>query len=439
MSEEREKGKHLTLEDRYEIQRGLREHRSFSEIAAIIGCSPGTVSKEIQSHRYHKPKHLLPGQYVKPNRCKFRDTCRRRDICHKKRGHKCRIPCRECLRCNELCPDFVDAPCKVESRAPYVCNNCSKSRSCLFERYLYNAEYANREYQTRLHESRKGIDLTRDELAALDALVRPLIRKGQPLVHIYREHAEEIPCSLRTLYGYINHGYLTTRNIDMRRAVRYKKRRKYTEQPKVSYRKKNGHHYRDYLAVIKEAPKKRVVQMDTVEGVKGGKLLQTLLWPENNLMLAFLIDSKEMTNTAATFDYLEGQLGTETFKELFPLVLTDNGCEFADPEPFETSINGGKRTSLYYCEPRHSEQKGELEKNHEYIRYVLPKGMSFEGLTQEKVMLMINHINNTTRPKLHGATPMKKALKTFGKNTVERLGLYLIDPDEICLKPDLLK
>ena len=81
----------------------------------------------------------------------------------------------------------------------------------------------------------------------------------------------------------------------------------------------------------------------------------------------------------------------------------------------------------------------ELEKNHEYIRYVLPKKTTFDDLTQEKVILMINHINNTTRPKLHGSTPMKKALQSFGKNAMERLGLELILPDEICLKPELLK
>lgn len=439
MSEERRKGKHLTLEDRYEIQKGLREHRSFREMADMIGCSPDTISKEIRNHRYHKERHPYLGQYLKPNRCKFRDTCRRRDVCNKKRGHKCRIPCRECLRCNELCPYFIDAPCKIESKAPYVCNNCSRSRSCRFEIYLYNAEYANREYRTKLHESRQGIDLTRDEMAALDGLVSPLIRKGQPLVHIYEEHEEEIPCSLRTLYSYISKGYLTVRNIDMRRSVRYKKRRKNTEQPRISYRKKNGHHYRDYLAVMKEKPGQRVVQMDTVEGVKGGKLLQTLMWPENNLMLAYLIESKEMVHTVSTLDMLEERLGTETFKYLFPVILTDNGCEFADPEPFEKGINGDKRTSLYYCEARHSEQKGELEKNHEYIRYVLPKGTSFDTLTQEKVDLMINHINNTTRPKLHRSTPMKQALEMFGKNTVEKLGLHLIDKDEICLKPELLK
>ena len=436
---ERKKGTHLTLENRQEIQRGLREHRSFKEIADIIGCSPDTVSKEIRNHRYHKIRENRKGVYLKPNRCKYRETCRRKDVCNKKKGHKCRISCRECLKCNELCPDFVDAPCTIEKKAPYVCNNCPKSQRCLFDKYLYNAEYAHKEYREKLLESRTGIDMTRDELAVLDELVSPLIIKGQPLVHIMQAHRDEIPCSIRTLYNYIDAGYLTARNIDMKRTVRYRKRKHHTQQPKISYKKKEGHHYSDYLKLMEENPKLRVVQMDTVEGEKGGKLLQTFLWPENNLMLAYLIDSKEMKNTVAVIDQLEEMLGVEMFQELFPVILTDNGCEFADPELFETGKDGAKRTSLYYCEARHSEQKGELEKNHEYIRYVLPKKTSFDQLTEEKVLLMINHINNTTRPKLHGLTPMKKALQTFGKNAMERLGLEIILPDDICLKPELLK
>lgn len=179
--------------------------------------------------------------------------------------------------------------------------------------------------------------------------------------------------------------------------------------------------------------------MDTVEGNKGGKLLQTFLLRENNLMLAYLIDSKEMKNTVAVLDRIEEKLGTEQFREMFPVMLTDNGCEFADPEMFERGRDGKKRTRLYYCEPRRSEQKGRLEKNHEYIRYVLPKGTSFDGLTQEKVTLMVNHINNTTRPKLHGSTPMKEALKEIDINALEKLGLEVIEPDDICLSPALLK
>ena len=70
MPEERKKGKHLTWEDRHEIQRGLRYHRTFTEIGEIIGCSPDTVSKEIRKHRYHKPVERIRAT---PNRCKHRD------------------------------------------------------------------------------------------------------------------------------------------------------------------------------------------------------------------------------------------------------------------------------------------------------------------------------------------------------------------------------
>ena len=41
--------------------------------------------------------------------------------------------------------------------------------------------------------------------------------------------------------------------------------------------------------------------------------------------------------------------------------------------------NDEVRTRIYYCDPNRSDQKGALEKNHEYIRYVLPKGTSFES------------------------------------------------------------
>ncbi len=435
MPEERRKGKHLTWEDRQEIQRGLREHRTFAEIALMIGCSPDTVSKEIRNHRYHK---TMKGLFTKPNRCKHRESCRKRNICGKKGIHKCRIPCRECSSCNSRCPDFEDYPCQIENKPPYVCNACSKSRSCLFDKYLYNADYANREYQEKLRESRRGIDLTREELIALDELVSPLIRKGQPVTHILEEHREEIPVTERTLYNYIDKGYLTIRNIDMRRTVRYKKR-KHQEEVKVSPIKKINHQYREYLKEMEENPGIRVVEMDTVIGTKGGKVLQTVYWREEKLMLAFLLENKGMSGTVGSFDRLEEVLGRDVFCELFPVVLTDNGAEFADPELFERSPDGNRRMKLFYCDPRHSEQKGEIEKNHEYIRYILPQGTSFDSLTQEKVDLMMSHINSTARPSLQGGTPIQLALQHFGKDTVEKLGLQFIQADDLCLKPELLK
>ena len=283
-----------------------------------------------------------------------------------------------------------------------------------------------------------GIDLTKEEFIALDELISPLIYKGQPLTHILKEHGEEIPVGERTLYNYIGKGYLSAKSLDMRRMVRYKKRKK-AREAKVSPVKKINHHYKDFLEELEENPGIRLVEMDTVIGTVGGKVLQTIYWRGEKLMLAFLLDGKEMDGPVKTFDDLEERLGKEIFRELFPMVLTDNGSEFADPDLFEYSTDGERRMKLFFCDPRHSEQKGEIEKNHEYIRYVLPSGSSFDGLTQEKVDLMMSHINNTARPSLQGKTPIELALRHFGSDTVGKLGLQIIKADDVCLKPQLLK
>jgi len=186
-------------------------------------------------------------------------------------------------------------------------------------------------------------------------------------------------------------------------------------------------------------PDQRVVEMDTVEGRKGGKVFMTLIWRENNLMLIFLLENKEMKSASEVIDKLEKILGTEDFERLFPLILTDNGSEFADPGLFEYNADGSRRTSIYYCEPKHSEQNGGLEKNHEYIRYVLPKGSSFDDLTQEHAQLLADNINSTARPSLAALRPIDLAMRYFGKDTVERLGLTVIDHDDVNLTPSLLK
>lgn len=76
-----------------------------------------------------------------------------------------------------------------------------------------------------------------------------LVRKGQPLTHIYAEHKAEVPISLRSLYNYIDASRLTIRNIDLRRKTNYRQRRKnakgvakgFADQ---SYRE--GRSYEDY-------------------------------------------------------------------------------------------------------------------------------------------------------------------------------------------------
>ena len=78
--------------------------------------------------------------------------------------------------------------------------------------------------------------------------------------------------------------------------------------------------------------------------------------------------------------------------QAFSVILTDNGASFKNPSVFERKNGQNSHTLIFYCDPMASWQKGRLEKDHEFIRYVLPKGTTFSGLTQPKATWPITSI-----------------------------------------------
>jgi IS30 family transposase len=124
---------------------------------------------------------------------------------------------------------------------------------------------------------------------------------------------------------------------------------------------------------------------------------------------------------------------------LFPVVLTDNGSEFSNPKMLEADGQGNQRTKVFYCDPYSSFQKPSVELNHEFIRKVVPKGASFDGLVQSDVDLMISHINSYSREKLNDKSPFDMFGFLFGHRLLKKLGVSKIPPNEIMLTPALLK
>ena len=137
-------------------------------------------------------------------------------------------------------------------------------------------------------------------------------------------------------------------------------------------------------------------------------------------------------------DRLTETLGIRLFRKYFPVILTDNGSEFKNPWNIEKTSDGKHRTFVYYCDPYVSNQKGRLEKNHEYIRYVIPKGRSMFRYTQEDINLLASHINSTSRDGLNGQTPYDLAQLLLDKRIPALTGIVRIDPDDVQLKPALL-
>lgn len=426
---------HLLPEDRHAIEQGLYDGMSFKEIADVIHKDPTTVSKEIR-------RNINPIEAT--HKCALYHSCSIRHIC-RDYSYFCSY-CRRCSEgrdCTEICSQFLNSVCHKLTKPPYVCNGCRDRNliSCTREmRRYYNAAKAQKTYEERLVKVRSGINMTIGELRALDELVSPLLKQGQPISHIYANHKDEIGVSRKTLYNYVDLGALTIKNIDLRRRVKYKKRKKQKNAKPIEYNYRKGRTYKDFLNWLRDHPDSDVIEMDTVKGSNtSGHCLLTMLFRSSSLMLIFLLNTCTQAEVIRIFDWLTETLGTKLFRRTFPVIITDNGPEFKDPERLEHTETGMKRVNVFFCDPSNSNQKARLEKNHEYIRYIIPKGKSMYRMTAEKALLMCNHINSISRDSLNGHTPYELAKLLINEEVLTKLGLDTVPPDEINLTSALLK
>jgi len=156
-------------------------------------------------------------------------------------------------------------------------------------------------------------------------------------------------------------------------------------------------------------------------------------------MLAFIRERNTAQSVIDIFNDLYVKLGHNDFKKLFPVLLTDLGAEFSAPKKIEETTDGIIRTKVFFCEPMASWLKGSCEVNHELLRRVIPKHQSINHLDQEKTNLMMNHINSYKRGKLGNNTPYEIFERMYGVSILNKLGITFISPDEVVLRPSLVK
>ena len=143
---------------------------------------------------------------------------------------------------------------------------------------------ANEASKLLLRESRSGISLDEDEIRRIDGIVTPLVLQGQSIHHVCCSNKDSIMCSERTIYNYVNDRVLTAKNIDLPRKVRYRPRKKAKTRLKVDKTCTVGRSYKDFLAFMENMDSSAIVQMDTVLGRIGGKVLLTLCFVNSSFM-----------------------------------------------------------------------------------------------------------------------------------------------------------
>ena len=383
------KHKHLTLSDRNDIQLGLERGETFKAIGQSILKDPTTVSKEVKRNR------------------QVREST-----------------------CDKL-------PCPLLDKATFVCNGCPKRRqNCGYKKIFYLAKQAQKQYEQTLVEAREGTPLNSKTFWDMDKVISDGVKKGQHIYHILKTHNLDVSSS--TVYRHIRKGYLSIAPIDLARAVKFKERRK-SKLPSIPKEAKKGRSYEDFLNYLALKQLNSWLEMDTVMGRIGGKVLLTFNLSFCNFIFARLLDNKTALEVTKHLYDVKNTLhqADKDFFQLFPVILTDNGGEFARVDDIEMDVQG--ESKLFFCDPNRSDQKGRIEKNHTLIRDILPKGTSFDDLTQENINLVCSHVNSVKRAALNGKSAYELFAFTYGEEIPKLLGISKIPAEDVCQSSTLLQ
>ena len=432
------KNKHLTFQDRVMLEDLLnRGVTTFSTIAEVLKKDPSTLSKEVRKHQFF-PQNRNSGAF---KTCVKRQNCTKQHICKVCKLKDTSRLCSHCSFCEDNCNDF-DEICPKRKKAPYVCNGCKKVAICSFNRALYKANKAQKEYESTLKESRALTALNKPSTYTIDEIVSPALKKGQSIHHIYEANKDKINVSERTLYNMAHQEILSVSLSDLPRTVQRRIPKEYKYKNPKDKAILEGRTYIDFINYHLDGDYE-VLQSDTVIGSPSGKVLLTLEFVTSKLLLAFLMKDKTIKSVSLVFYHIRSilcDLGISQ-KDLMPIILTDNGSEFNNPLVMECDSNGEVLSKVFYCNPNAPFQKGNLENNHTNLRRILPKGTSFDNLAQEQINIAISHVNSLIRKSCMNMPSYDLFCKLHkdGKRILDAFGIRKIDPKNVTLKPGILK
>lgn len=394
----------LTRHERQTIERMLDRGRGCREIAREVGRAPSTVANEVGRHRF-----------VTSPRARY----------------------------GEPAPDAgaLAAACPRLGSWPRCCNGCSHRRAfgCSRRpRVFYNARMAQRAADEELRGSRRGIDETELSVASkLDAIREGLSRGLSP--EQIAATRPDLGLSASTIYRWVGAGYAEMTNLDLRRKVGYRPRRRSAPRRAGRHSARRSH---DEFARLAEDDRAGAWEMDTVEGSAADSArLLTLYHRPTSFQLAIPIADGTCASVLAGLGLVRGALGAEGMRRVFRLVLTDNGSEFSDEDALAALLGeGAGETRLFYCEPRRADQKGGCERNHVELRKLLPKGrgIRLDRLTREDAALVMSQVNSEPRGKLAWRTPAEMLLAAFGEDAralLDAFGIEMLAPSGLDLTP----
>ena len=399
-----------------------------AEIGRKLDRDPSGIRKEIKNYAF------FTGIGKKCVLCVNKEECNVHYLCNPVPNRKNCSSCKYCKDAAKKCFDFkVDIDCELLKKR-HICNGCERQFKCKIT-YTYNAYNAIIQHKAKLNESHVPLKIENLPDSFKEYLAKKIKDGISPEIIVNRlpkkfEKYRIVPSSL---YKYIDLGLLDCCNLDLRNKV-----------SRVDYGsntiKRNtirGHHLNGRsIENLSDEDKKcplGVAEMDTVEGIKGGAVLLTIMIPKYSLMLAYKMKAKSQEEVKLKLDILEFKLGP-LFYTLFKTIIPDNGSEFTNYEYLESSIHKNQtRCHVYYTHSYASYEKPHVENNHILLRWLIKKGFDIGLISEKKLIEIIDVLNNYPRPLKGYKTPIELIEEDLGSDIIRKLGLKKIPYEKLNL------
>ena len=430
--------KNLSILEIGNIEFYLNEGKGVSEISSLISRDESTIRKEIKKYSSYF------GEARKCSDCLNKDNCHQKYLCeHFVDKIKC-SQCKYCTNAVKICPNYkINVDCELLKKNHHVCNGCELYHKCKKVKIKYHAESAIKMHNAVQRVSRIGTKVDSFPQEFKDYLSK-LIKNGispEVIMNTLPEKYHMFKSAPSSFYNWIDKGLLDCCNLDLRNKVSRVRYGTCTiKRNTVKGHQLNGRSIENLSQEERDNRPLGFVELDTVEGIKGGELLFTIMFPCFSLMLGYKIKQKTQEEIGKILDDLEKKLDFY-FYVLFRKGIPDNGCEFLDFNLLEKSIHNDldKRMEIYYTHTYAPYEKPHIENNHILLRWLIKKGVDITILSADDILDIINRLNNYPRPHKKFKTPLQLLEDEFGNYILELLNLHHIPIDKLNMKDMIIK
>ena len=248
------------------------------------------------------------------------------------------------------------------------------------------------------HRGRKR-KLSGDDPFLCDVAALILDEKYSPEAALYA--LSDCKLCVKSVYNYVHAHLIRGVAVNNLTYARPKKDKRYKTKRKEFER---GRSIEERPKEILERKEYGHWEMDTVYSSKDD--LTCLLVLSERMSrdeLIFKIKDRTAKSVIKALDQYERKIGSPAFREKFKTITCDNGMEFADWQSIERSCRTKKnRTTVYFCHPYCSGERGTNENSNRFIRRWIPKGDDIGLYSKAEIQAIQDWMNHYPRKQFGG-------------------------------------